>query len=136
MSTELKPCPFCGSKAKKENLDFGPVDRPPLMRLETICCSSTTCGALVGGDTLEEAVKTWNTRPIEDRLQSLCDQLAEALELIKSKSLEIEYTVYGDKTRKGLLDGRGRIARDALAAYKKSLPVNTHFQAENKDSGK
>jgi len=53
---KLKPCPFCGSKAK--------MDRTEGMDLY-ISCTNIKCGAMVGPDYNEDIVKmskTWNRR--------------------------------------------------------------------------
>lgn len=52
--TKLKPCPFCGGKAKK--VVFG------LERYKTIGCEK--CGVLLPlYRTLKETIEAWNNRP-------------------------------------------------------------------------
>jgi len=56
---ELKPCPFCGKKAKVSNGWTGIV----------WCeCSDDDCPAILQ-DTEEDAIAAWNTRPEEDRIR-------------------------------------------------------------------
>lgn len=56
---ELKPCPFCGKKAKVSNGWTGSV----------WCeCSDDDCPAILQ-DTEEDAIAAWNTRPEEDRIR-------------------------------------------------------------------
>lgn len=50
MATELKPCPFCGGKAKRE---WG------LFCHEVYC---TGCQAIIRRDGMFEAVEAWNRR--------------------------------------------------------------------------
>jgi len=56
---ELKPCPFCGGKAK---VSSGWIGR---MWCE---CSDDDCPAILQ-DTEEEAIAAWNTRPNEARIR-------------------------------------------------------------------
>ena len=56
--TNLKPCPFCGSK--------------DIIRTDT----STTCAAQCLYVVSEASVKEWNTRPIEDELRTENKRLA------------------------------------------------------------
>ena len=52
--TELKPCPFCGSKAIAFDRMF------PHVR-----CSSKECEVALFEDTIEEAIIKWNRRVSE-----------------------------------------------------------------------
>ncbi len=55
--SELKPCPFCGGEMSEKN--FFSCDGYP-----------QACGCWEQTHTGEEAIKVWNTRPIEDRLRN------------------------------------------------------------------
>ena len=64
MSDELKPCPFCGSKAVRSEIHYaGP---------ELFSCSNPDCdlGATNYMDTFASDSESWNHRPIEDALRS------------------------------------------------------------------
>ena len=54
---ELKPCPFCGSKAISES-DI------PVEFLHAVCCVNNTCPVkpFVVGKTMQEVTERWNTR--------------------------------------------------------------------------
>lgn len=69
---ELKPCPFCGSKAKYyKNFNAG--------YYEITCSECDYC--LMSGDDIEEVVETWNTRPIEDELRQELEEVKFALQV-------------------------------------------------------
>lgn len=59
--TKLKPCPFCGSKAKME--------RTPINPYYYVICTNLECDATVGRfqPTEEEAVAVWNRRDGEEK---------------------------------------------------------------------
>jgi hypothetical protein len=65
--SKAKLCPFCGSKAKVENIDDG---------LFMVVCSNDDCNMIIASSerTRVDAVKVWNSRVIE---QSLLDFLKE-----------------------------------------------------------
>ena len=52
MKTELKPCPFCGSKAVVQRM----YDGNPY-----VCCVGD-CPVVLDGETEQEAIEAWNTR--------------------------------------------------------------------------
>lgn len=58
MSSELLPCPFCGSKAEMY------INYAWSHSAYTILCSNSLCAVcpMVECDTEEEVVKAWNTR--------------------------------------------------------------------------
>lgn len=62
--TELLPCPFCGSKAKILEYEYGGLDH----RIEyQPSCTNDNCGVDMNWlETEEEAVELWNKR-IKDK---------------------------------------------------------------------
>jgi len=64
MSEELRPCPFCGNKNIRKNFGIFP---------ELFCseCEAT----IYAYDEHEDLAKSWNTRPLEDALQSRIAEL-------------------------------------------------------------
>ena len=80
MSEELRPCPFCGSEAFYIKI-MGNYEKP-----HEIYCSKCD-GAITEGRSEKQVVTNWNTRPIEDALQSRIAELEKDL-----SNKEIEYT--------------------------------------------
>lgn len=86
MSENLKPCTFCGGKARyyyeKGN--------------DSIVCEE--CGAKLTycdfGDANDELVKQWNSRPIEDAQDKEITRLREALAEIKQTVENAQDTAY------------------------------------------
>ena len=83
MTDELKPCPFCGSKAKivyddsNDDLHFAGV---------RVCCQNLSCGAKGVPYFLSyDAIESWNARPLESALLAEIERLRDAL-----KSLRID----------------------------------------------
>ena len=73
MSDELKLCPFCGCAAAPSW--YG--------NKVNIHCDNESCPAMnvdVGYLPYNDAVKAWNTRPIEDALQAGVDRLRKQVE--------------------------------------------------------
>jgi Lar family restriction alleviation protein len=68
MNEKLKPCPFCGSK----NIVVAHTKK--LFVYRSICkdCGADNCKL---AETEEDAIKLWNTRPIEDALQARIAEL-------------------------------------------------------------
>lgn len=65
--SELKPCPFCGSKALTNIfLDYEDIENPPT----EVTCENERC---IYGWWLSP--KDWNTRPIEDDLRKRIAEL-------------------------------------------------------------
>ena len=71
MSNALKPCPFCGG-AEQEIIYQNGIDG-------IACISCLGCFGNCAGNSDLFAAKSWNTRPIEDALQSQIDQLKTQL---------------------------------------------------------
>ena len=88
MSSELKPCPFCGGEAELNTIDES--DSTVINAVWCIDCESE------GGyySTEAKAIKTWNTRTSEpetyDEIQAEINQLTEKLMVIKRKVLAKE----------------------------------------------
>ena len=58
----LKPCPFCGGKAKVQEYKF-PRTTTEDMTIYYVYCTSKDCKAFVSYfKTKDEAVEAWNTR--------------------------------------------------------------------------
>lgn len=59
--TKLKPCPFCGSKAKMERTPINPCY---YVTCYYVICTNLECDATVGRfqPTEEEAAAAWNRR--------------------------------------------------------------------------
>lgn len=58
MSEKLKPCPFCGSKAKFSPAGFGEVG----FKCISGFAECKKCNAMVFAETKAEAIEKWNTR--------------------------------------------------------------------------
>ena len=64
MSEELRPCPFC--KSNNTTLDYYEISGPQELGTIVVC---NDCGASA------KSIVDWNTRPIEDALQSRIAEL-------------------------------------------------------------
>jgi len=71
VSRPLKPCPFCGNRADRWINDNGDIP--------FIVHGCMTCGEEFWGDEGE-----WNTRPMEDYLESKIHELEKRLEELKA----------------------------------------------------
>ena len=86
--SNLKPCPFCGSKATLRGGNGG---------ASWIICDNDTCRATQGiGVTDFDAIKLWNTRPAEDALKAEVERLKDALLNIKNRLFERTYLHFGE----------------------------------------
>ena len=93
---ELKPCPFCGGKA---TLVYFDVDDGG--KWQVICDDCGACSDYYdeewNPDNLlkgNEAVESWNRRPIEDALKDKNEHLRKALENIKDELEMFQDKVY------------------------------------------
>jgi Lar family restriction alleviation protein len=97
--TELKPCPFCGTKPHPITAD---LHTRPCFYYE---CENKTCHAAEKGwhDTEQEAIDAWNTRPIEDALRSRITELEKhiknAVDDIEATLKCLPYAPYIDKVK-------------------------------------
>lgn len=71
---ELKPCPFCGGKAKC-------IEYYGLFHV--ICCDCYIAGR--DRPSIDGAIDAWNTRPFEDALRAENKRLREVLERISDE---------------------------------------------------
>ncbi len=79
MSEELKPCPFCGSTEIRYG--YGPL-------FPVVWCNK--CDAQVQDvDDVDDAIKLWNTRPIEDALNKRVAELEESA--TKANEILVDY---------------------------------------------
>ena len=53
------PCPLCG----KQPGPIRHVSNNPILKPYAVCCGGENCRSYVMGDTPEEAMQNWNTRP-------------------------------------------------------------------------
>lgn len=76
---ELKPCPFCGSKATVQVI---PPHTHKLTKWIPDCNGEVIieckCGCSIMRDTEEDAIKTWNTRK---SVENVVEQLEEKVKL-------------------------------------------------------
>ena len=82
MDKELKPCPFCGGKAKL-------VEDVLADGLYVVDCLTPMCYSHESGNSIDEAMKNWNTRPIEDGL--VAQLLEKDREIERLKEYEWKY---------------------------------------------
>lgn len=101
MSENLKPCPFCGGKAKYESS----------IRFHSVDCDSGSCGLYVStlndenkaspGVTLakkDDVIALWNSRPNEDKLQErICELEEEDINKRKYWEEQVKYWKDGSK---------------------------------------
>ena len=97
---ELKPCPFCGGKAKC-------IEYYGLFHV--ICCDCYIAGR--DRPSIDGAIEAWNTRPIEDALKAENARFREALEFYAK---EIIYQVYSDGIPTEVEQDGGSFARQVL----------------------
>jgi len=76
---ELKPCPFCGNT----NLHHTETSI-----FHAVWCKD--CGAMVDIDD-GDAIKLWNTRPLEDALQKRIAELEEQLLKVSKEYAEMSF---------------------------------------------
>ena len=63
MSEELKPCPFCGSPANQDFIDYGEVLSSEKGKVyESVTCSNEDCFFYCGAEAGYMTAKQWNTR--------------------------------------------------------------------------
>jgi len=91
MSKELKACPLCGTTEylmvyeewiptqKNKGVDMGVVD-----------CTKDYCPMIVRASTIEEAVRKWNERPLEDSLLDEIELLNKKLMIVETMFQEAE----------------------------------------------
>ena len=92
MSEELKPCPFCGSTETRTNYALLP---------EVICLG---CDATIDtGYEMDDAIKLWNTRPIEDALQARIAELEWNNSELTDENAELTLRVTEMETELNLL---------------------------------
>lgn len=61
--TEIKPCPFCGEEAEYSKIDTSKTVPFGTVQHFVTCKKNCLEGLYARGNTKEEAIKEWNTRP-------------------------------------------------------------------------
>lgn len=93
--TELKPCPFCGSKATlKKGEMFGSDSLDENYSIE---CDNPTCN-MGASDCLYDAnetnrariIKEWNTRPKIDNLNQALIDMSELVQTVSQQNVDLE----------------------------------------------
>ena len=83
MMNELKPCPFCGGKAKISEMDIGDCNPKTYY---SVSCGTEGCWVYENQDYWEDDTKEvadrWNTRPAET--QAIERTKAECVEAVKN----------------------------------------------------
>lgn len=64
MKEELKPCPFCGGKDLEKEVIDGIEGM--IYRVSCHLCANTM--PMTVDTSMEEAIRIWNTRPVEDEM--------------------------------------------------------------------
>ena len=85
MSEELRPCPFCGNE--------------PVVEGNLVACNNLNCPTYDNywTDPMIFTCDQWNTRPIEDALQSRIAELEAENDMLKQLSQPIE--VWSDEKK-------------------------------------
>lgn len=86
--TNLKPCPFCGGKAKTEFLD---VDKSNEKIHSAFCVDDDCVGSnCMWADfpTKEDAIKAWNTRADDKRVVKLLEAASKVVTTMVAVSQE------------------------------------------------
>lgn len=74
MSKELESCPFCGET------DLNKVKRLHLVGwLYWIECKSCACTRVMSFESMDDAIRRWNTRPAEDALKAENERLKKLI---------------------------------------------------------
>jgi len=115
MSEELRPCPFCGSEAFYIKI-MGNYEKP-----HEIYCSKCD-GAITEGRSEKQVVTNWNTRPIEDALQSRIAELEAESE---------RFTVHSDIERQD--DKSPNDTQTQTIVYGKWIPVSERLPEVYRD---
>lgn len=121
MSEELKACPFCGGEAYIEKKWNGksPIIKSDDYQYFAVCRSCACEGPW--RKTEGNAIREWNTRPIEDALTAERDALKAENEKMREAlgKIDARCSAYGDRSlhqlfTAGPIDEIGKIARAAL----------------------
>jgi Lar family restriction alleviation protein len=80
---ELKPCPFC------QGLEFF-CSQNTANNFSIVCVTCGTDGK--AAKTKEKAIDAWNTRPLEDALQSQLKAAQEEIERLKGLDYIVQFT--------------------------------------------
>lgn len=70
---ELKKCPFCGEEV---------ILRATINETNIVCMGEPWCGVRYSVPNDKDLIEKWNTRPLENALQSKLDIATKALEKI------------------------------------------------------
>jgi Lar family restriction alleviation protein len=115
VSEELKPCPFCGCNAVLHKTG----DTGDGYFVKCWGCDAETEGMLYGCD--NDAIKQWNTRPIEDQLRAELDQhvmrLANAVGREVDLRAEVERLTAENHELHGVLAEVNRLRSEVANVY-------------------
>ena len=76
MSNELKPCPFCGGKDLKKEV----IDGIEGMIYRVSCPHCANTMPMTVDTSMEEAIRIWNTRPVEDEMYRVLDKCQSCIQ--------------------------------------------------------
>ncbi len=109
----VKPCPFCGKQP--EYTDYSA--QPYFVFPHEVACNNPGCpvNPSRADKSREDAIKQWNTRPIEDALLEVCEKAREWLDRFGAHSP----TIFGgeaeldEQLRAVLAQAKGLVAHES-----------------------
>lgn len=85
MSNELKPCPFCGGKDLKKEV----IDGIEGMIYRVSCPHCANTMPMTVDTSMEEAIRIWNTRPVEDKLKQVNECIKREFDVLRVREKNI-----------------------------------------------